>query len=91
LISSLILGTEGLEYGDRGIERVSEGIAGRGKSDWFTGGEMAGFAGNILRGEGSGGVRVVGGMGANERLGLLRGPIGRCKMVVLVSIKKSLQ
>ena len=39
LISSLILGSEGLAFG-RGIERESEGSAGRGNSDCFTGGEV---------------------------------------------------
>ena len=88
LISSLILGTEGLALG-RGIERVSEGAAGRVNSDWFTGGERVGLAGNNLRGGGSEGERVVGGIGDAERM--LRGPIGLCKMVDLASIEKSLQ
>jgi hypothetical protein len=83
LISSLILGSEGL---GRGIERESEGSAGRRNSDWFTSGERVGFAGNILRGDSEGG-RVDGGMGDTDRM--LRGPIGLC--TILVSIARSLQ
>jgi len=85
LISSLILGTEGLERGVRGMERVREGIAGRGNSDWFAGGERVGLGGNTLRlGEDSGRASGVDGMGDNDRM--LRGPIGLCNVVVLVSI-----
>ena len=85
LISSLILGSEGLAFG-RGIESESEGMAGRGNSDWFTGGERVGFAGNILRGDSEGG-RVDGSMGDTDRMP--RGPIGL--NTVLVSIERSLQ
>jgi hypothetical protein len=87
LISSLILGSEGLALG-RGIERESEGSAGRENSDWFTGGERVGLAGNIIRGESEEG-RVDGGMGDADRM--LRGPIGLCTSVILVSIARSLQ
>lgn len=86
-MSSLILGSEGLAFG-RGIERESEGMAGRENSDWFTGGERVGLAGNILRGESEGG-RVDGGMGDTDRMP--RGPIGLCKMVDFASIARSLQ
>jgi hypothetical protein len=87
LISSLILGSEGLAFG-RGIERVSEGAAGRVNSGWFTGDKREGFAGNNLRGGDSEGVTDCGGMGDTERM--LRGPIGLCKIVALVSIERSL-
>ena len=86
LISSLILGSEGLAFG-RGIERESEGSAGREYSDWFTGSERVGFGGNILRGESEEG-RVDGGMGDKDRMP--RGPIGLCTILVL-SIERSLQ
>ena len=79
LISSLILGNEGLAFG-RGIERESEGSAGREYSDWFTGSERVGFGGNILRGESEEG-RVDGGMGDKDRMP--RGPIGLCTILVL--------
>ena len=85
LISSLILGSEGLAFG-RGIEREREGIAGRENSDWFAGGERVGFGGNILRGD-SEEERVDGGMGDKDRMP--RGPIGLC--TILVSIERSLQ
>ena len=88
-MSSLILGSEGLAFG-RGIERESEGSAGRENSDWFTGGERDGFAGNILRGGSEGGGRVDGGKGDPDRL-MLRGPIGLCRRVVLASIERSRQ
>ena len=85
LISSLILGSEGFAFG-RGIERESEGSAGREYSDWFTGGERVGFGGNILRGDSEeDGVASGGGM---DRIP--RGPIGLCK-TILVSIERSLR
>lgn len=70
------------------MEREREGMAGRVSSDWFTGGERVGLAGNSLRGDSEEEVRVVGCMGDTERM--LRGPIGLCERVVLVSIERSL-
>ena len=81
LISSLILGSEGLAFG-RGMESV--GSAGRGYSDWFTGGERVGFGGNILRED----SEEDGVMGGKDRMP--RGPIGLCK-TILVSIERSLR
>lgn len=86
LISSLILGSDGLAFG-RGIERESEGRAGREYSDWFPGGERVGFGGNILRGESEEEERVDGGIGDIDRMP--RGPIGLC--TILVSIERSLR
>jgi hypothetical protein len=84
LISSLILGSEGLAFG-RGIE--SEGSAGREYSDWFIGSERVGFGGNILRGD-SEEDEEDGGIGDMDRMP--RGPIGLCK-TILVSIERSLR
>ena len=81
LISSLILGREGLAFG-RGIE--SEGSAGREYSDWFTGGERVGFGGKFLRGDSD----EDGCIGDRDRMP--RGPIGLCK-TILVSIERSLR
>ena len=69
----LILGTEGLETGARGIERVSEGRAGREDSDWLgVGGERVGF--NLRPGEEESGEARYD-VGVEERF-MLRGPIG---------------